>query len=255
VNKIYNSKFTTLGEIIDTAQPVLTKNGLAVSQMITNDEDRVGVETILMHRTGEFISSSCCVRIEPFSPETNKDGKVITQRPAVLAGSTISYLRRYGLLSILGMYSEEDSSENQGKKAPARSAPAPVSTPPPASAPEPQTTSRQSLTNGLPRPYMPAVLKEKIAARAKVKDDVPMSVTYERGQVDKLITGMFSSLYPNSVEKAKLTLLSYLTGKPAISQVSPEFILALLDWLEPVRGMPSAHAFTEAKAVWNMESK
>jgi hypothetical protein len=59
----------------------------------------VGVESILMHESGEFVSERILI------PLTEEKGKSKVQS----AGSTLTYLRRYSWASILGMYSDEDS--------------------------------------------------------------------------------------------------------------------------------------------------
>jgi hypothetical protein len=101
VNPFFKSKYATLGSVIDTAKTVLSKHGLAVSQPVVHDGGLVGIETILIHESGEWISSICCIPLVP-------SGKTAQE-----AGAIISYLRRYGLASILGMYSDEDLDGNQ----------------------------------------------------------------------------------------------------------------------------------------------
>jgi hypothetical protein len=127
-----NRPYADLGSHIEAAKPILAKQGLSVSQLVTSDEDgRVGVETMLMHKSGEWIST-----IVTIAPESEK-GKSFAQ----VAGSIISYFRRYSLAGILGMYSDE---EDDGAIAPTGNghAPATVQRPPtqttanpPASAP------------------------------------------------------------------------------------------------------------------------
>jgi hypothetical protein len=59
----------------------------------------IGIESILMHESGEFVSERILI------PLTEEKGKSKVQS----AGSTLTYLRRYSWASILGMYSDEDS--------------------------------------------------------------------------------------------------------------------------------------------------
>ena len=59
----------------------------------------IGVESILMHESGEFVAERIVI------PLTEEKGKTKVQ----CAGSTLTYLRRYSWASILGMYSDEDS--------------------------------------------------------------------------------------------------------------------------------------------------
>ena len=106
VNPFLKNNYADLGSIIDTAKPTLGKYGLAVTQHPFNDGDRVGVETVLTHSSGEWISSSLSL---PLADEKGKSG-------AQVAGSIITYLRRYTLSAVLGMYSDEDTDGNSEPK-------------------------------------------------------------------------------------------------------------------------------------------
>lgn len=101
-NPFLKNKYADLGAVIDTSRPVLAKHGLSVSQLVFTDADRVGVETILMHESGEWMSASASLSLG------DERGKSMAQ----VAGSVITYLRRYGLSSILGMYADEDGDGN-----------------------------------------------------------------------------------------------------------------------------------------------
>lgn len=102
VNPFLKNKYADLGAIIETAQPILAKFGLAVSQMVYSEDDKIGVETVLFHASGEYIGSSMSM-----ATETEK-GKSAAQ----VAGSIITYIRRYSLAAILGMYADEDGDGN-----------------------------------------------------------------------------------------------------------------------------------------------
>ena len=106
VNPFLKNHYADLGSIIDTAKPVLGKVGLAVTQLTFNDGDRVGVETVLTHASGEWISTQFSL------PPADEKGKSNAQ----VAGSIITYLRRYSLAAILGMYSDEDTDGNEVKQ-------------------------------------------------------------------------------------------------------------------------------------------
>lgn len=107
MNPFLKNKYADLGAIIAASKPVLAKHGLAVSQLSTSDDDRIGVETVLMHQSGEFIASSLSMEI------ADEKGKSSAQ----VAGSIITYLRRYALASILGMYADEDGDGNAPEQA------------------------------------------------------------------------------------------------------------------------------------------
>jgi len=103
-NPFTESMYADLGEVISKARPVLEENKLALVQIPISAEGKIGLETIIMHDSGEWISET--IFIEQ-APEAKKS-------IAQVAGSTISYLRRYSMTSILGMYAEEDNDGNSG---------------------------------------------------------------------------------------------------------------------------------------------
>ena len=102
-NPFLKNDYASLGAIIAGARPVLAKHGLSVSQLTFGEDGVAGVETVLMHTSGEWISSSISM---PIGDEKGKSN-------AQVAGSIVTYLRRYSLASILGIYSDEDGDGNK----------------------------------------------------------------------------------------------------------------------------------------------
>ena len=102
-NPFLKNRYADLGSVIQTAKPVLAKHGLSVSQLTGGYAGNIELTTILMHESGEWISSS--IRL-PLGDERGKS-------QAQVAGSIITYLRRYSLASILGMYADEDNDGNE----------------------------------------------------------------------------------------------------------------------------------------------
>ncbi len=105
-NPFLKSKYASLGSVIQASRPILAKHKLSLVQFPVSDgtsgkdgTNVVGVESILMHESGEFVSERVVI------PLTEEKGKTKVQ----CAGSTLTYLRRYSWASILGMYSDEDS--------------------------------------------------------------------------------------------------------------------------------------------------
>lgn len=97
----YGYKYTELSSILDVVRPLCAKYHLAVSQLGDNnpaDPDVVGVETVLMHNSGQYISSSLYMRV------TASKGMSAAQA----AGSVITYARRYALAAILGIAQTDD---------------------------------------------------------------------------------------------------------------------------------------------------
>lgn len=107
VNPFLKNKYADLGAVIETSRPYLAKNGLSISQFPTSEADKIGVTSILMHTSGEYIEDTIYI--------STSDSKGLSV--AQSAGVVISYLRRYGWTSILGMYAEEDTDGATGKPA------------------------------------------------------------------------------------------------------------------------------------------
>lgn len=104
----YNYKYSDLASIIEQTKPVLEKNGLAVVQLACDDGNgRVGVETVLMHESGETLTSKLTL------PIPDMKGSTVTQQ----AGAAITYARRYALSAILNITSEEDTDASNKKSA------------------------------------------------------------------------------------------------------------------------------------------
>ena len=106
VNPFLKNGYASLGAVIAGTRPVLAKNGLAVTQLTFGEDGVVGVETMLTHSSGEWISDRVSMQV----------GEERGKSSAQVAGSIITYLRRYSLAAILGMYSDEDTDGNEVKQ-------------------------------------------------------------------------------------------------------------------------------------------
>lgn len=93
-NPYFGSKYADLSAVINASKPILADNGLSVVQLPSMENGEVNVETILLHSTGEFISSSMSMRL------AKNDAQGI--------GSCVTYIRRYCLAAILGIAQEDD---------------------------------------------------------------------------------------------------------------------------------------------------
>jgi hypothetical protein len=96
----YGYKYADLCSVLDTVRPLCAKNGLSVSQLCVSPEDpeRVGVETVLMHESGQWISSVFHMPVEEKKPLSS----------AQTAGVVITYARRYALAAVLGITQTDD---------------------------------------------------------------------------------------------------------------------------------------------------
>jgi len=93
-NPFFKSKYADMNSVVDAVRIPFSNHGLSYSQFPLFREGLVGVETMLMHDSGEWISS------ELLLPLTKQDAQA--------AGSAITYARRYALQSIAGIPSEDD---------------------------------------------------------------------------------------------------------------------------------------------------
>lgn len=94
VNPFYHSKYADLNSIWDTIRKPLTDNGLAVCQTLSSRENDTLLETILLHKGGQWISGA--LRLNPQKDDPQG------------IGSALTYARRYGLCAILGIAADED---------------------------------------------------------------------------------------------------------------------------------------------------
>lgn len=109
----YNYKYADLAGVLEIARPLCLKYELAVTQLccgghadgeIAATQPGVGVTTILMHSSGEWVESNF---IMPLSAV--KGGNA-----AQAAGSIITYARRYALAAILGITQTDNDAAHGG---------------------------------------------------------------------------------------------------------------------------------------------
>jgi hypothetical protein len=93
-NPFFKSKYADLASVWDACRGPLSDNGLAVIQLTESDDSGVFVVTTLAHSSGQWIRSR--LRLTP------KD-----DTPQAM-GSAITYGRRYGLASMVGVAQVDD---------------------------------------------------------------------------------------------------------------------------------------------------
>ena len=93
-NPHFKSTYADLAEIINTVRPTLTKHGLSVVQFPGFAEGVVTVETMLLHKSGEWIKG------EAGAPASKQDAQGV--------GSAVTYLRRYSLAAVCAIAQEDD---------------------------------------------------------------------------------------------------------------------------------------------------
>jgi hypothetical protein len=95
LNPHFRSRYADLGAVWDACRDALAANELSVLQLPTAAEPGYcGLETILLHTSGEFISSTAQIPLGKNEPQGY--------------GSALTYLRRYSLASLLGIVADDD---------------------------------------------------------------------------------------------------------------------------------------------------
>lgn len=97
-NPYFKSRYADLPAVIDAIKDALNDNGVVFLQPTLAVDGKNFVETILMHESGEFISGLTEV-------------VCAKQNDPQAQGSAISYARRYGLQSMVGLKAADDDGE------------------------------------------------------------------------------------------------------------------------------------------------
>ena len=96
-NPHFRSSYADLASVMEAVMPALNKHGISLLQFpaLNAETHFVTVETRLLHKSGEWISGSMSAL-----PKDHRNVQAV--------GSTITYLKRYGLQSMTGCPSEDD---------------------------------------------------------------------------------------------------------------------------------------------------
>lgn len=106
INPHFRSKYADLAAVRSVIREPLAVNDISVIQAPRTLDGEVEVETMLLHKSGEYISET--LRL----PVSKWDAHGI--------GSGISYARRYGLMSILALAADDDDGNGAVEKPPSK---------------------------------------------------------------------------------------------------------------------------------------
>ena len=103
-NPAFRSKYVTLDSILDTLRPILTSNGLMLTQGSTPPwgVESITVESRIIHTSGEWIATTVTI------PVTKPDAHGL--------GSALTYGRRYSVSALLAISADEDDDANEAVK-------------------------------------------------------------------------------------------------------------------------------------------
>jgi len=217
VNPFLKNRYADLGSVIEAARPALAKHGLSFSQMIGGDAQNVVLETVLMHASGEYISQQVSL------PVGEEKGRSLAQN----VGAIVTYLRRYSLSAMLGIYADEDTDgqQTESKKQQPQAQPKQE---------QAQQEHPQHAQNS--RPLAPEKLKEMIAKRAAEHQGKAATIP-QRG----LFTGMMDAMFTGDADR-RHTVQAYLFGADSTLNIPDNFIIAGLDWIKATKDTGGAYA-------------
>lgn len=202
VNPYYKSKYATLGALIDVAKPIMADHGLTAPAFIISLPGMVGIEQWIIHESGEYISDKIMLPL----PEENK--RSVAQE----MGATVSYLRRYALSALLGMYADED-----GDGEPSRSGTATTEKP------KAETPKQQKLPESKEgRPYQPGELLVKLQVTA---DKVPPATEAQLKLCKRILHETFET------QELRHSFYEYIFNTTNLNEAEPTMVNAVLKWL------------------------
>jgi len=103
LNPHFRARYADLASVREALRKPLSDNGLAYSQMVMPSDVGIGLHTILMHASGQFIAAEFALPLQ--------------QRTAQAIGSAITYMRRYSLLAITGLAAADDDDDGDAASA------------------------------------------------------------------------------------------------------------------------------------------
>lgn len=101
----YGYKYADLASCLQAIKKPLSDNGLSVSQLIAQEENKQILITLLLHESGQWLKSMFCIE--------NVVMKQCTSPQQIGAGLT--YARRYALSAIVGLTQEDDDAASVSK--------------------------------------------------------------------------------------------------------------------------------------------
>lgn len=94
VNPFFKSKYTDLSSVWSACREPLSSNGLSVIQTVEGSKDALFIKTWLGHSSGQWMTSKLPLLLMKMDPQS--------------LGSAISYGRRYSLMAMVGVVSDDD---------------------------------------------------------------------------------------------------------------------------------------------------
>lgn len=104
-NPFFKNSYASLTAVLNAVRPILNAHGITIIQSPIEGKDGLGclaLETILLHESGESISSISVVPLAKGDPQAY--------------GSALTYARRYSLASMTGLATDDDDANHATPK-------------------------------------------------------------------------------------------------------------------------------------------
>ena len=193
-NPFLKNKYADLGSVIQAARKPLADNGLSFTQSPAVTDGAVTVTTLLMHASGQWIESAITLPLD--------GGKGLSLAQSM--GAIITYLRRYSLSAILGIYADEDNDGNQPAKPAAQKAPQ--------AAPEaPQRTPAAQVVDNAPM-TLEAAQDVTTSDGKRYGDMTPAGLSSMRKQIKTKLDGELTEAQRTEYER-KVKAIAVILGE------------------------------------------
>lgn len=106
-NDFHHNQYADLAQVLSVVRPVLNENGIVIMFFPCYGNEKIGVETRLIHISGQWISNTVSGPLPKYDPQG--------------VGIALTYFRRYGLTSLTALAQEDkdgnlDDKPNQPKQ-------------------------------------------------------------------------------------------------------------------------------------------
>lgn len=195
----YSYSYASLDAVWDSCRKLLSENNLAIIQIPDETEGHLQLETMLIHASGQWLTSTLPL--------------IATPDPQKL-GSQITYFRRYALSAMLGIVTDEDM---DGQQTPSgQQAPQPSSRPSP-SAPQAQQAQQSPA-------QQPQQAQRPSTAKPPPKDDKAPSTPADKTDLSQETAAFLTecgSLFDALPAEQQTRLLAKYGQAPRLDQVIP----------------------------------
>lgn len=132
-NPHFKSRYADLAAVWSAVREPLSVNGLSVVQTVAQGDGTVGVRSLLLHASGEWV---CSVLEMPVAQKTPQG-----------YGSALTYARRYALAALVGIAQDDDDAEAATRPS------APILPPTQRRTPIPESRVGMVRDSGVPSPH------------------------------------------------------------------------------------------------------